>query len=336
MLPTTTWCCSGEPAGRSGSTTRGRGPREYGRSSPRPTIPRPGSGRRWRTMRRTGTSSSSAGSASRWAPSPIRGSSSRDVDSAHATVHPSGRVLCRDGVRRRRFRRRAVRRRELLILGRYLELLGGVAGRILTASIGSAPAPRYEASLAYSAKDGELVLFGGETATRVRLRHLDVLRNELDEDQHLVHPSSRAAAMVADGPASGTVSSLAGVSGTSVSLNDTWTFHGLVWTHSLPPPPGPAGGRDDDLRRGRRLRLAVWGTAAREHSVRRDLGYVEVHSRDLDRAPPGRTSSDRAKSAMMTLRPGGRVRRPLRRGQREREQRVQRHVVVPRRGWTKS
>jgi hypothetical protein len=109
----------------------------------------------------------------------------------------------------------------------------------LTASIGSAPAPRYEASLAYSAKDGELVLFGGETATRVLSDTWTFSGTNWTKISTYVHPSSRAAAMVADGPASGTVIVFGGVSGTSVSLNETWTFHGLVWTHSLPPQPAP-------------------------------------------------------------------------------------------------
>jgi Galactose oxidase, central domain len=108
----------------------------------------------------------------------------------------------------------------------------------LTASVGAGPSPRDAAAFAYSAKDGELVLFGGEAVPGYVSDTWTFSGASWTKISTYAHPSSRGAAMAADGPASGTVILFGGALATG-QANDTWTFHGLVWSHSLPPTPAP-------------------------------------------------------------------------------------------------
>jgi hypothetical protein len=108
----------------------------------------------------------------------------------------------------------------------------------LTATVGRAPSPRFAAALAYSAKDGELVLFGGDAGTGYVSDTWTFSGTSWTKISTYIHPSSRGGAMAADGPASGTVILFGGSLATG-STNDTWTFHGLVWARSFPPAPAP-------------------------------------------------------------------------------------------------
>jgi hypothetical protein len=109
----------------------------------------------------------------------------------------------------------------------------------LTGTVGPGPTARYAAALAYSAKDGELVLFGGEILSGLVSDTWTFSGTNWTKISTYVHPSSRVAPMAADGQASGTVILFGGAGAGNVELNDTWTFHGLVWSHSLPPTPAP-------------------------------------------------------------------------------------------------
>ena len=100
------------------------------------------------------------------------------------------------------------------------------------------PGARYLAPMAYSAKDGELVLFGG--ASTVALSDTwAFVAGAWTKVSSLGHPSNRYAAAMADGSTTLNVVLDGGSTLAGPYVNDTWNFHGLVWTHVTPRVPAP-------------------------------------------------------------------------------------------------
>lgn len=126
-------------------------------------------------------------------------------------------------------------------------------------ALGGGPPPRSYASLAYDASDGELVLFGGLTATGFPLGDTWTYAGGTWTNvtgSLAAAPAPRSAAGMAYDPSQGDVVLFGGSGFTGNFFDDTWIFHGGQWTNvsgtagRAPPPmyaPTLAEDSSDDL-----------------------------------------------------------------------------------------
>ena len=120
----------------------------------------------------------------------------------------------------------------------------------LTSGLTTYPPPRYKAVMAYDAKDGYVVLYGGRTS---------IYRNDTwkwsggawTQLHPTQSPAAREDAMVAYDRADGYLLLYGGEENSTLLDNDTWTFAGGTWTNltanlTLAPPAREAGGMTFD------------------------------------------------------------------------------------------
>ncbi len=104
------------------------------------------------------------------------------------------------------------------------------------------PTPRFGASMAYDAKDGYVVLFGGWNFTSYSNQTWKFAGGIWTELSPTRHPSARFAAAMTYDAADGYVLLFGGANATAV-LGDTWEFSGGQWT-KLTPTTHPAARYD--------------------------------------------------------------------------------------------
>jgi galactose oxidase-like protein len=101
------------------------------------------------------------------------------------------------------------------------------------------PSPRLAGGLAYSAKDAKLVLFGGVGGSSTFFADTWTFVGGIwTKIGTSLRPSARGSFEMADGTVGTNVVLFGGVPHFGISdLNDTWTFHGIVWAKVAPPTP---------------------------------------------------------------------------------------------------
>jgi PKD repeat protein len=112
------------------------------------------------------------------------------------------------------------------------------AGRWTNLTPATSPTPRDHASLAFDARDGYVVLFGGTNMTRSFNDTWKFVAGTWTNITPSVSPGPRWAASMAYDPRDRVVVLYGGC--LVSELSDTWTFAGGVWTR-LSPVPAPAG-----------------------------------------------------------------------------------------------